>query len=225
MIFALADLHLDYTNQKSMEVFGDDWKDYQKKIFKNWNKFVGNDDCVLIPGDISWAMSLDDAYIDLKKIDDLNGRKILLKGNHDYRWTSLSKINNLGLKSMEFLQNNHFSYENYDICGTRGWISRDSKDFTEHDEKIFQRELLRLENSLKESKANKKIVMLHYPPINSSGDFNEFFDICLDYQVDFLVYGHLHGVGHRLIKEGNIKEIGVRCVSGDYVDFAPVRII
>lgn len=225
MIFALADLHLDYTGEKSMEVFGLNWENYQDRIFNNWNDVVGSGDTVLIPGDISWAMDLAHAAIDLKKIDDLNGRKILMKGNHDYWWTSLNKINNLGLDSVDFLQNNSFSIDGYDICGTRGWIPRDHKDFTDHDEKIFTRELMRLGNSLGASGDHKKIVMLHYPPINQDKKFNEFYDICLDNNVEYLIYGHLHGIGHALIKEGKFEGIDIKCVAGDYINFTPVRIV
>ena len=225
MIYALADLHLDYTNEKSMEVFGQNWENYQERIFGNWNKIVSPDDTVLIPGDISWAMDLTHAYVDLKKIDQLNGQKILMKGNHDYWWTSLNKIKNLDLSTMHYLQNNSFSIEGYDICGTRGWIPRDNKDFTDHDEKVFTRELMRLENSIRASGDNKKIVMLHYPPINQDKTLNEFYDICKDNNVDYLIYGHLHGIGHSIIKEGNIGGIYIKCVAGDYINFTPVRIV
>lgn len=225
MIYALADLHLDYTNEKSMEVFGRNWENYQERIFSNWNDVVGPADTVLIPGDISWAMDLTHAYVDLKKIDELNGQKILMKGNHDYWRTSLNKINNLGLSSMHYLQNNSFTIEGYDICGTRGWIPRDHKDFTDHDEKVFTRELMRLENSIKASGDNKKIVMLHYPPINQDKSLNEFYDICKNHKVEHLIYGHLHGIGHSIIKEGNIGGIDIKCVAGDYIDFTPVRIV
>lgn len=225
MIYALADLHLDYTDEKSMEVFGEGWSDYQNRIFDNWNDIVSENDTVLIPGDISWAMDLEQASVDLARIDELNGHKILMKGNHDYWWTSLSKNNSLGLSSLYFLQNNSYQVEGYDICGTRGWIPRDHKDFTDHDEKIFKRELMRLENSLKANKGDNKIVMLHYPPINQNKTFNEFYDICLENGVEILIYGHLHGYGHNLVKEGNFDGVKVYCVAGDYIDFKPVRII
>lgn len=225
MIYAIADLHLDYTEEKSMEVFGSAWKNYQDKIFRNWNKIVGKKDTVLIPGDISWAMNIEDAYVDLKKIDKLNGKKIMLKGNHDYWWQSLKKLNDLELNTIEFLQNNSFNIEGYDICGTRGWISRDNSEFTDHDEKIFKRELQRLKNSLEYNKKNKKkIVMLHYPPINSDKTLNEFFGICKDYQVEYVMYGHLHGPGHKQIYEGIVDNIDIKCVAGDYIDFIPERI-
>lgn len=225
MIYAIGDLHLDYTEEKSMEVFGKSWLNYQEKIFNNWNKIVNSDDTVLIVGDISWAMNIEDAYIDLKKIDELNGKKIMLKGNHDYWWSSLKKLNELDLKSIKFLQNNSFFEQGYEICGTRGWISRDNSEFTEHDEKIFKRELQRLKNSLDSSKTNnKKIVILHYPPLNSDKSLNEFFGICKEYQVECVLYGHLHGPGHKQIFEGIVDGIEIKCVAGDYINFLPERI-
>lgn len=225
MIYAIADLHLDYTEEKSMEIFGEGWANYQERIFKNWENTITDEDTVLIPGDISWAMDIENARVDLARIDALKGRKILMKGNHDYWWSSLKKLNDLKLDSLHFLQNNHFQVEGFDICGTRGWIPRDAKDFDDHDEKIFNRELLRLENSFKESKSDKKIVLLHYPPLNVDGTFNEFYNLCKEYGVSKVIYGHLHGVGHKLIKEGDILGIEVFCVAGDYIDFMPVRIV
>lgn len=223
MIYALADLHLDYTKNKSMDVFGDNWINYEQKIFDNWQKIISDKDTVLIAGDISWAMKEKEAFNDLKRIDKLKGRKILLKGNHDYWWQSLNKINQLGLKTISFLQNNSFEVEGYSICGTRGRM-REGNNSDEHDKKIFRREILRLRNSLESARLDKKIVMLHYPPIDF-GEFNEFFDILKQYQVSDLVYGHLHGSGHKLILEGVFEGINVKCVSGDYVDFKAQRII
>ena len=196
-----------------------------RKNFSNWKKLVNDEDTVLVPGDISWAMDLENARIDLQKIDDLPGKKILMKGNHDYWWSSLNKLNDLNFKTISFLQNNSFTIDDYIICGTRGWISKDSREFTDHDLKIYNRELLRLENSIKTSKMDKKLIVnFHYPPINSDGSLNEFFEICKKYDTDTIIYGHLHGAGHRLIREGNFDGINLVCVSGDYVDFMPVRI-
>ncbi len=137
MIFALADLHLDITKEKDMSVFGGNWENYEEKIFSSWNKYVSKDDFVLIPGDISWAMKLEEAYLDLKRIDELNGTKLILKGNHDYWWTSLKKNDDLNLKTIYFLQNNSYIFEKTLIVGTRSWESRDTIGFTEDDEKIF----------------------------------------------------------------------------------------
>lgn len=225
MIYALADLHLDYTEEKSMEVFGDAWDKYQEKIFTNWKNIIKDEDTVLIPGDISWAMDIKEARIDLEKIDNLPGRKIMMKGNHDYWRSSLNKLNQLGFANIDFLQNNSFEVEDYLICGTRGWISRDSRDFTDHDEKIYKRELLRLENSIKSLISEKKLIInLHYPPINTDGSLNDFFNIARDYKAHTVIYGHLHGNGHRLIKEGKFEGVNLVCVASDYVNFAPVRI-
>ena len=225
MIYALADLHLDYTEEKSMEVFGDAWDKYQEKIFTNWKDIIRDEDTVLIPGDISWAMDIKEARIDLEKIDNLPGRKIMMKGNHDYWRSSLNKLNQLGFKSIDFLQNNSFEVEDYLICGTRGWISRDSRDFTDHDEKIYKRELLRLENSIKSLISEKKLIInLHYPPINADGTLNDFFKLAKEYKAHTVIYGHLHGNGHRLIKEGKFEGVNLVCVASDYVNFSPVRI-
>ncbi|WP_297790896.1 metallophosphoesterase [uncultured Anaerococcus sp.] len=225
MIYAIADLHLDYTEAKSMEVFGEGWANYQERIFTNWESLITDDDTVLIPGDISWAMDIANARVDLARIDGLKGKKILMKGNHDYWRSSLKKLDDLKFESLSYLQNNHFVVDDYDICGTRGRIPRDAKDFDSHDEKIFNRELIRLENSFKESRNEKKIVLLHYPPLNVDGSFNEFFDLCKKYEARKVIYGHLHGVGHKLIKEGKVDGIDVFCVAGDYIDFMPVRIV
>ena len=225
MIYALADLHLDYTEEKSMEVFGDAWDNYQEKIFTNWKNIIKDEDTILIPGDISWAMDIKEARIDLEKIDNLPGRKIMMKGNHDYWRSSLNKLNQLGFKSIDFLQNNSFEVEDYLICGTRGWISRDSRDFTDHDEKIYKRELLRLENSIKSLISEKKLIInLHYPPINADGTLNDFFKLAKEYKAHTVIYGHLHGNGHRLIKEGKFEGVNLVCVASDYVNFSSVRI-
>lgn len=224
MIYALADLHLDYTKEKSMEIFGENWENYEERIFDNWQKIIKPTDTVLVSGDISWAMKEDKAYYDLIRIDKLNGKKIMIKGNHDYWWQSLNKINNLDLASIDFLQNDSYEVEGFSICGTRGWMS-ENKNFDSHDEKIFKREVLRLKNSFDKAKSDNKIVMLHYPPFDYDGNFNEFFKVAKQNNVKYLIYGHLHGSGHKYIKEGKFDGIEVKCVSGDYVDFIPQRII
>lgn len=226
MIYAIADLHLDYTEEKSMEVFGDKWKDYQKKIFANRQEIVKEEDTVLLPGDISRAMDLSEAEVDLKKIDSLKGKKIIMKGNHDYWWSSLKKISDLGLETISFLQNNSFEVEGYNICGTRGWMSESNSNFDDHDEKIYRRELMRLDNSFKSVRNDKPIIaILHYPPFGRDRKLNEFFYKCRDRGVKYLIYGHLHGVGHKLIIEGNIEGVELKCVAGDYIDFVPQRLV
>lgn len=220
-IFAIADLHMDNKKEKPMDIFGENWKNHEERIFKSWEEKVNDDDLILMPGDISWAINLKEAIEDLKKIDRLSGTKIMIRGNHDYWWRTKSKLDKLGLKSIVFLKNDSFEINNIGIYGTRGWISRDDKEFEENDEKIFRRELIRLENSLQSSNTSKKIkiALMHFPPFYYSGETNEFVKKMKDYKIDICLYGHLHGEGHNNIKEGNIEGIQFYCVSSDYLDF------
>lgn len=227
MIFAIGDLHLDNTMEKPMDIFGDNWLRHEEQIFNNWKSMVGDDDLVLLPGDISWALKLEEAYLDLLKIDSLPGKKIMVKGNHDYWWDSLKKIKDLNLKSIEFLQNNSFIYNDIGIAGTRGWYSIDEEIEDIHNKRIFNRELNRLKLSLEsiKDKVMKKIVILHYPPFNIDLNHNEFVQIMKDYNVDICLYGHLHAEGHKSAVEGIIKGIEFHCVSSDYIDFIPKKIL
>lgn len=226
MIYAIGDLHMDHTGQKPMDIFGEKWTDHENKIMRNWNEIVKADDLVLIPGDISWALKTDEALGDLKRIDMLAGKKVMIKGNHDYWWTSLSKLNAFNLKSISYLQNNSYIHGSYGIAGTRGWIARDNDEFNENDEKVFQRELLRLKMSLESAKKAREIIaIIHYPPFNMDLSPNEFVDIMKDYGVKTCLYGHLHADGHRYAVEGNIGGINFYCVSSDFIDFKPKLII
>lgn len=227
MIYGIGDLHFDYSKDKPMDVFGDNWIEHEEQIMNNWKSIVEDDDLVLIPGDISWALKLEDAYYDLKRINELPGRKVISKGNHDYWWQSLKKINDLGFNSIYFIQNTSYIYDNISISGTRGWIAKDNINFTEADEKVFRRELLRLEMSLNniQEEVERKIVMLHYPPFNVDSQANEFVDLMKDHDVDICVYGHLHAEGHKHVIEGNIDGIDFHCISSDYIKFMPKLII
>lgn len=227
MIYSIGDLHFDHSKQKPMDIFGDNWVDHDQNIIDNWNKLINEDDLVLIPGDISWALKLNEAKGDLDIINKLPGTKIMIKGNHDYWWNSLSKLNNLGLQSIYFLQNNSYVYNDVGITGTRGWYSKDSEGFTTDDERVFNRELNRLEISLKSlnKQVEKKIAMIHYPPFNMDLTTNEFVDIMIDNKVDICVYGHLHSEGHKYAVEGEINGIYFHCVSSDFIDFKPKIII
>ncbi|HHX69883.1 MAG: metallophosphoesterase [Miniphocaeibacter sp.] len=219
MIYSISDLHLDYTGNKTMELFGENWENYENRIFNNWKNIVNNDDIVLVAGDISWAMTVKEAYNDLIRIERLPGKKVLIKGNHDYWWSSLKKINDLNLSSMFFLQNNSFDFNEISIVGTRGWedCNEDSDEY-----KIFKRELLRLEMSIKTAKStNKKIAILHYPPFDRNGVPNEFHFILKKYNVEICTYGHLHGPGLSNIIEGTIDGIKYFCTSSDYLNFIP----
>lgn len=226
-IYGIADLHLDITMDKPMDVFGKKWVNHEENIFNNWGNTVGENDLILIPGDISWALKLEDAKKDLERIDYMPGIKVLSKGNHDYWWSTKAKLNNLQLKTLNFISNDSYIYKDIAICGTRGWMPKDSDDFKVKDEKIFERELNRLKLSLQSinKEVNKKIVMLHYPPFNVDKTPNEFVDVMNEYGVDICVYGHLHAEGHRLIVEGNIKGIEFHCISCDFINFNLKKIL
>lgn len=226
MIYAISDLHLDYTKEKNMNVFGDNWQDYEEKIINNWH-IINDDDLVLIAGDVSWAMRIEDAKIDLDRIDNLKGKKIILKGNHDYWWTSLNKIRELNFETIQFLQNDAFIFKDVKICGTRGWLSRDDKDFGDHDEKIFKRELIRLELSLQkklDQEYNETIVMMHYPPFDKNNKPNEFEQLFKKYNVSKVIYGHIHGKHAYYMPEGLINGIEYFCTSADKLEFKPILV-
>lgn len=227
-IYGIADLHLDSAGDKPMDVFDEKWLNHEEKIFNNWESIIKEDDLVVVAGDISWALKMSEAYIDLKKIDELPGKKILVRGNHDYWWGTKAKLRELGLNSIEFLHNDSYVYNSIAICGTRGWSSQDSGEPDPHDEKIFERELRRLEASITSVKDDslEKIVMLHYPPFNIERKTpNEFVELMIKYNISKCVYGHLHGEGHKFAVEGNIKGIEFHCISCDFIDFIPKQII
>lgn len=225
MIYAIGDLHLDSRGEKPMDIFGDNWADHSVQIRDNWNK-IKEDDIVLLPGDISWATKLSDAREDLNMIDKLPGKKILIKGNHDYWWSSMNKKSKLGFSTLHFVNNCSYSFDGISIGGTRGWIGRDNREFDEiSDERILNREILRLTHSLEDMKeTDKKICMIHYPPFNQDYSPNEFSVLMKKYGVDICIYGHLHGKGHEHIVEGNIEGIEYFCVAADYIDFNPKEI-
>lgn len=227
-IFAISDLHLSKVNPKPMNIFGENWDGHWEKIKSDWKDRVGDEDTVLIPGDISWAMSLDEALPDLMDISELPGRKLLLKGNHDYWWASLSKINKVLPHNMHIIQNNHVDVEDYYVCGTRGWMLPEDDRFKDEDMKVYNRELIRLEISLSglpSSGCSKAIVMLHYPPVYEIGRTSGFVELMKKYNVDICLYGHLHGDSLKRAVEGNIEGIDMYMVSCDYLNFKLKKII
>lgn len=226
-LFAISDLHLDSSGNKPMGVFGNNWFEHDRKIYNNWINKIKSDDTVLVAGDISWSMDMKNGFWDLEWIHKLPGRKILIKGNHDYWWTSITKLNNL-YDDMDFIQNNFFTYGEYAICGTRGWIYPESENFTQHDEKIYNREILRLRNSLNcaSNQGYKKfIVMVHYPPISERSMKSRFIDVLKEYNVEKVIYGHLHGEALVKAVTGSIEGIEYILTSADYIDFDPVIIL
>ncbi|WP_411682552.1 metallophosphoesterase [Clostridium thailandense] len=226
-LYAISDLHLDLNGDKPMDIFGENWFRHDKKIKENWIKKVKDEDTVLISGDISWSMKIEDGMNDLHWIHDLPGKKVMVKGNHDYWWVSITKLNNL-YEDMKFIQNSFSVYEEYAICGTRGWICPGGENFKAHDEKIYNRELMRLRLSLDaaiKKDFKKIIVMIHYPPMNEKLVESGFVEIFKEYNVEKVIYGHLHGPS--LSKALNGKKDGIEYVltSGDYLNFDPIKIL
>lgn len=227
-IFALADLHLDSKKEKPMNIFGENWTNHEEKIVNNWIDTVDNDDLVLIAGDISWAIKLEEAVIDLRIIENLPGKKIMIRGNHDYWWSTKNKLDKLSLETIEFIKSEIAEYDDFVVCGTRGWSLSEDGYSTAEDEKIYKRELVRFELALSMLKDDDKlrIAMLHFPPFNNDGSPNDFVSLMTKYKIDICIYGHLHGAeGHKLVREGIIDGIQYHCVASDYLDFKLKQIL
>ncbi|MCU9809486.1 metallophosphoesterase [Paraclostridium dentum] len=227
-LYAIGDLHFSTAVNKPMNIFGDNWDNHEEKIINSWKSKVNEEDTVLIVGDTSWAINMNEAEEDLNIIHNLPGKKIYVKGNHDYWWTTVAKLNKL-YDDMSFLQNNFYQYEEYAICGTRGWICPNDVKFTEDDEKIYKREAHRLKLSLDAAKKagfKKTIVITHYPPTNDKLDPSLFTEIYESYGVEKVVYGHLHGKeSFKMGLKGIRNEVEYNLVSCDYVDFNLIKIM
>ena len=210
-IFAISDLHISTNTNKPMDVFGGNWVGYLEKIYADWESKVSDDDLVLIAGDISWAMSIDDAVKDISTFAALKGKKIIIKGNHDYWWSGIGKVRDSLPESDYALQNDSVKIGDVVICGSRGWTVPGAPDFTEQDMKLYKRETERLKLSLSSAKklaenGEKIIAMIHYPPFNVRRESSAYTDIFEEFGVDSVIYGHLHGKDVRadkfLIKNG-----------------------
>lgn len=234
-LLALSDLHLSFGIDKPMDVFGLTWHNYMDRISQNWQSTVADDDLVIIGGDLSWATYLDEAKADFEFLNNLPGKKLLIKGNHDYWWESITKlkafVSENGFDTISFLHNSACMYEDFVISGTRGWILPGSDRFGLDDKKIYERELIRLSLSLDEaSKLQKdqklnKIVVLHYPPILPSGKADErILSILLEHDVKKCIYGHLHGSSAKPIQNILIEGIEFMLTSADYLGFKPLCI-
>lgn len=232
-IYTIGDLHLSFSQNKPMNIFGDNWNGHADKIRKNWMEKVNKEDFVVLPGDFSWAMYLKDTYKDFEYLEKLPGNKILLKGNHDYWWSGLSKMNEYlkenNFNNINFLYNNSYLVEDTIIAGTRGWNLTDSED----NEKMLNRECIRLKLSLEDGinkfGRNKEIIVfMHYPPISKAGISNgytkKYISIMKEYGVKKCYYGHLHGTSHSEAIEGNVDGIKFYLVSSDYLDFDLVKV-
>ena len=238
-IFVIGDLHLSFKNPKPMDIFGDNWTGHEEKIRNNWIENVKEDDLVILPGDFSWETYLEDTKLDFEYLNCLPGKKLLLKGNHDYWWTTVTAMRNFlkenNFTNIDFLYNNSYEFENKIICGTRGWSVADE----EMDKKLINRELIRLELSLKdgiqkygENKENlgdkEIIVFMHYPPITKAKVISqqeaEFVELMKKYNVKRCYYGHLHGASIGDAIEGDVQGIEFKLVSADGLKFKLLKI-
>lgn len=228
-LYAISDLHLALSTDKPMDIFGENWANHHEKIKENWINKISDEDVVLISGDISWSMKKNESVQDLNWINELPGKKYLIRGNHDYWWSSISKLNAM-YENMKFIQNNYFTYKDYAICGSRGWICPDSdgQRFTENDEKIYSREQIRLRLSLDAAKKDgyeKVICMIHYPPTNENFQESAFTNIFKEYNVEKVIYGHLHGPALGRVINGMWRGIEYYMTSSDYLKFDPIKIM
>ena len=225
-LYAMGDLHLCLGAEKPMDIFGGAWVGYMDKLREGFS-VIGPEDTTVLLGDLSWALSLESAVADFAFIDTIPGRKIILKGNHDYWWCTAKKFREFCQKNsfsqMELLHNNCVFHEGFAICGTRGWFFEENRSGKE-DERVFLRELIRLEASLKAAGDREKIVFLHYPPLYKGYRCDEIMDLLHKYDVRRCYYGHLHGASHKLAMEGLWEDIEFRLVAADRVDFTPVKV-
>lgn len=218
-IFAISDLHISTNTNKPMEIFGGNWIGYMEKIKADWQEKVTDDDLVLIGGDLSWAMDIEDAQKDLQTLADLKGKKILIKGNHDYWWSGIGKVRDILPENFFALQNDSLRFDGVLICGSRCWSVPGSPDFNEQDRKIYLRETERLKLSLSSAQkikqdGDKLIALVHFPPFNVHREDSAFTEIFEQFGVDAVIYGHLHGKSVRadkLVVKNGIKYYLTSC--------------
>ena len=226
-LYAIGDLHLSIGTGKSMEVFGGRWVNYMEKIKQGFS-LVQPEDTVVLCGDLAWGMSLEQAKDEFAFINDLPGKKIILKGNHDYWWTTVHKAQTAfaeyGFHDLEILHNNCFFYNDIAICGTRGWFFEEEKG-GEHDKKVMNREIMRLEASLKAAGDKTKYVFLHYPPKYQNYECPEILELFRKYEVPVCVYGHIHDKGCAYAFTGTHENTRYQLVSADHVYFIPQKIM
>lgn len=225
-VFAIADLHLPLGVNKPMDIFGG-WDNYVERLHDNWQSKVRAEDTVIVPGDISWALKIDDTLKDFEFIENLNGTKVFLKGNHDLWWSTRSKVEKFwadnGFKTLHLVQNDHYQIGSSAVCGTRGWINDDSEPA---DAKVIAREAIRLEMSIKSAldAGLKPVVFLHYPPLYASAENLDILEVLHKYEIKNCFYGHLHGKTHAFAVNGTRDGITYQLVSADFLHFDPMDI-
>lgn len=229
-ILAIGDLHLSGFSPKPMDIFGEHWADHWENIKSNWKDIVGGNDLVLLPGDLSWALKLAEAAVDIREICELPGKKVLIKGNHDFWWSSLAQVRTLLSNGTEAMQNNSYTFGDYVIAGSRGWTCPGTNAYDpEIDEKLYIREAGRLELSLKHARKiapkAKLIGMMHFPPSNKDGSKTLYTQLFEKYGAAHVVYGHLHSASIKSALSGIIRGVSYSLVSCDALDFKLAKII
>ncbi len=225
-VYAIGDTHLSFSVNKPMDIFKG-WNDYAQKLEKNWQKLIEKDDTVIINGDISWAMSLEEAEKDFEFLNNLNGTKIISKGNHDYWWNTVTKMENFckkkGFETIKFLHNNAYRIGDISIAGTRGWFFDAEK---ENVDKVMARECARLQRSIDEARklGGEIVVFLHYPPTSILRDCEPIMSVLKNNDISRCYYGHLHGGAIKTALNGTKNGIDFRLISADYLSFCPLLI-
>ncbi len=229
-VYAISDFHLSIFNPKPMDIFGEVWNNYLDEISSFWRSNLTEEDVMLIAGDISWAMTLEAVVPDLEYLGSFPGKKVILRGNHDYWWHSISAIRKILPANMYAVQNDCIRIGDLLICGSRGWVTPEIKTFSDDDKKIYDRELIRLKLSLDEmskmrKEGDKVVVMMHFPPFNSKFESSPFTQLIASYSPDKVIYGHLHGKGVRAKKSVTLDGVEYLLTSCDLIDNIPVRIL
>ncbi len=224
-LYAIADTHLSFGTDKPMDSFPG-WKNYVSRIEQNWNKLISDDDTVVIAGDISWAMNFDELKPDFDFINRLSGQKIIIKGNHDYWWNTLTKMNSFieenDFSSIKILQNSSFEVCGVSVCGSRGWMFESGE---EHDEKVLNREVGRIKMSLDSATCDEKILFLHYPPVTTDQSCDKIMQLINDYGIKKCYYGHLHGDAAHFAIDDCVDNCRFELISCDRLGFMPKLII
>ena len=225
-LYAIGDLHLSLSANKPMDVFGPGWADHVSRLEAAFSR-LEPEDTVVLCGDTSWGIDLQESLADFRFIDRLPGRKLLVKGNHDYWWTTAAKMRRFfadnGITTIGILHNNCHAYGDYALCGTRGWFYEEEQ--SGHNEKVLNREVGRLEASLKAAEGRKILAFLHYPPLYTGYRCPEILRTLEAYRVERCFYGHLHGPTHKRAIEGTVEGVSYALVAADYLRFAPKKII
>ena len=236
-LFVMADLHLSSDRSKSMEIFGPRWQDYMEKIQKNWNRVVSPEDTVIVPGDISWSLRLEDSLADFLFLDALNGKKLIGKGNHDFWWSTHSKLRSFWeqnqIQTVDILYNNAHRFEDCIVCGTRGWFTEETQQNTVGNveySKIVNREAIRLRLSLEDAVKLRGddrdlplVVFLHFPPVWNEFVCREILDVLHEFEIKTCYFGHIHGA-YYAPRTQNFEGIDFTICAADYLNFTPLPV-